>query len=63
MIVIGSAGKMATLNGMMIREGSTIGDMVVKRIEPDRVLIKTIELDEAGNTREYTKWIYLEERP
>lgn len=39
MIVIGSKTRMAIVNGLVVREGSFVDRMVVKKIEKDRVLL------------------------
>lgn len=61
MIVIGERGRMASINNRLFREGDRSGDMVVRRIEKDRVQVRLIELDAAGETRDRITWLYLED--
>lgn len=46
----GSHGSLAIVNDELVAEGGTVGGMLVKRIEEDKVLLKGKE----------TRWIYME---
>ena len=46
----GSGGGHAIVNNELVVEGDTIGGMLVKRIEEDKVLLKGKE----------TRWVYME---
>jgi len=50
LVVISDNSKMAIINGQVLREGDRINGMKVKKIEPERVLIKDKE----------SEWLYLE---
>ncbi len=39
MIIVGSVSKMAVIDGTLVRGGDMIDDMIVKRIENNRVLV------------------------
>lgn len=50
LVVISGKEKIAIINGNIFKEGDTIDDMKISKIEPGRVLLKNKE----------SKWIYME---
>lgn len=52
LIVIGLKNRMAILNGVVVREGDSINDIKVSKIEPDRVLLENKTI----------KWVAMEKK-
>lgn len=50
LVVISDNAKMAIINGQVVKEGDNLNGMKVKKIEPERVLIKNKK----------PEWLYLE---
>lgn len=50
LIVIGGEKKIAIVNGVVVKEGDSVGGMKIAKIEKDRILIKS----------NGTKWLHLE---
>lgn len=50
LIVIGGERKIAIVNGVVVKEGDSVGGMEIAKIEKDRILIKS----------NGTKWLHLE---
>jgi len=50
-IVVGEGRRMAIVNGLVVREGESIGSARITKIEKDRLLIAE---------RQKTRWIYME---
>jgi hypothetical protein len=53
MIVI-SKRKMAIMNGLVVKEGDSIGGMKILKIEKDRILLKDF------SQKDKVRWVYLE---
>lgn len=62
LIVIGNYRKIAMIDGVLVREGESVGNLVVKSIESNRVLVKRLALDNKENANPILQWLYLEEK-
>jgi len=62
-IVIGPQGKTAVVGGMLVREGERIGSLLVKKIEPTRILVQPSLANEGQSPDSLQQWLYLEKMP
>ena len=63
MIVMGELERRALIDGAMVGEGDTIGNLLVKKIEPSRVLVKNTASAAEADSPEAQYWLYLEGKP
>jgi hypothetical protein len=63
MIVIGGLNKMAVIDGTLVREGDSIGTLIVKTIESNRVLVKNASPGAGQKPEALQQWLYLEDAP
>lgn len=57
MIVVSDSRRMAIINGMVVKEGDSVGDSRISRIEKNRILLTEHEKENKENK---TRWLYLE---
>jgi len=63
MIVIGGLKKMAVIDGTLVREGDSLGTLIVKTIESNRVLVKNVATGAENAPEASQQWLYLEDTP
>jgi len=63
MIVRGSAGAMAVVDGALVREGDTVGSLTVKKIEANRVLVQPDSRSGGPSPEALQQWLVLEDMP
>lgn len=63
MIAIGEINKMAVIDGNLVHEGDSIGSVVIKKIEPHRVLVNNSVPGAGGESNDTQQWLYLEDIP
>jgi len=62
-IIIGLHRKAALIDGTIMHEGDAMGYLVIKKIEPARVLVKQLHPGVDPNAPESNLWLYLENAP
>lgn len=63
LIVMGDKGKMAIVDGALVREGDSIGSWIVRKIESQRVLIEPGSQKREQTQEQFQQWLYMEGVP